>query len=70
MKKKTMSLLLAASMAAASLAGGTVLAEESSEPINLTVWAPFTGTDGDVLREIVNTYNETTRRCSPGSPAR
>ena len=59
MKKKTMSLLLAASMAAASLAGGTVLAEESSEPINLTVWAPFTGTDGDVLREIVNTYNET-----------
>ena len=58
MKKKTMSLLLAASMAAASLAGGTVFAEES-EPITLSVWAPFTGTDGDVLREIVNNYNET-----------
>lgn len=60
MKKKAMSLLLAASVAAASLAGGTVLAEEaSSEPITLTVWAPFTGSDGDVLREIVNNYNET-----------
>ena len=23
------------------------------------MWAPFTGSDGDVLREIVNTYNET-----------
>ena len=60
MKKKAMSLLLAASVAAASLAGGTVFAEEaSSEPITLTVWAPFTGSDGDVLREIVNNYNET-----------
>lgn len=25
----------------------------------LTVWAPFTGSDGDVLREIINDYNET-----------
>ena len=25
----------------------------------MTVWAPFTGSDGDVLREIIDNYNET-----------
>ena len=55
-----MSLLLAASLAAGAFAGSTVFAEESSsEPITLSVWAPFTGSDGDVLRELVNNYNET-----------
>ncbi|HIR27789.1 MAG TPA: ABC transporter substrate-binding protein [Candidatus Choladousia intestinigallinarum] len=60
MKKTAMSLLLAASLAAGAFAGTTVFAEESSsEPITLSVWAPFTGSDGDVLRELVNNYNET-----------
>lgn len=60
MKKTAMSLLLAASLAAGAFAGSTVFAEESSsEPITLSVWAPFTGSDGDVLRELVNNYNET-----------
>lgn len=58
MKKSTMCLLMAASMAAASL-GGTVSFAEEAEPVTLSVWAPFTGSDGDVLREIINTYNET-----------
>lgn len=59
MKKKTMCLLMAASMAAASLAGSVSFAEEAADPITLSVWAPFTGSDGDVLREIISNYNET-----------
>ena len=35
------------------------VAGETSAPITLSVWAPFTGSDGDVLREIMDTYNET-----------
>lgn len=31
----------------------------AGEGITLTVWAPFTGSDGDVLREIIDSYNET-----------
>ena len=31
----------------------------AGEGITLTVWAPFTGSDGDVLREIIDNYNET-----------
>ncbi len=58
MKKKAMCILMAASMTAASLMGTTVFAEEA-EPVTLSVWAPFTGSDGDVLREIINNYNET-----------
>ena len=59
MKKKTISLLMAASLAASSLAGGIVSFAEESDPITLSVWAPFTGSDGDVLREIIDNYNET-----------
>ena len=59
MKKKTISLLMAASLATASLAGGIVSFAEESDPITLSVWAPFTGSDGDVLREIIDNYNET-----------
>ncbi|MCC8105335.1 MAG: ABC transporter substrate-binding protein [Clostridiales bacterium] len=59
MKKKLLSMALAASLAATMVCGTTAFAEESGDPITLTVWAPFTGSDGDVLREIVNTYNET-----------
>ncbi len=29
------------------------------EPVTLTFWNGFTGTDGEVLVDIVNTYNET-----------
>ena len=32
---------------------------DAGEGITLTVWAPFTGSDGDVLREIIDNYNET-----------
>ena len=59
MKKKTISLLMAASLAASSLACGIVSFAEESDPITLSVWAPFTGSDGDVLREIIDNYNET-----------
>lgn len=59
MKKKTMSLLMAAAMAASSFAGGIVGCAEEADPITLSVWAPFTGSDGDVLREIIDNYNET-----------
>ena len=45
MKKKTISLLMAASLAASSLAGGIVSFAEEAEPITLSVWAPFTGSD-------------------------
>lgn len=58
MKKKMMCALLAASMTAAVFAGNVSLAEESA-PVTLSVWAPFTGSDGDVLREIISNYNET-----------
>lgn len=59
MKKKTISLLMAAALASSMLAGGIVGYAEESDPITLSVWAPFTGSDGDVLREIIDNYNET-----------
>ena len=31
----------------------------SADATTLTVWAPFTGSDGDVLREIIDDYNAT-----------
>ena len=50
-------------------AGGEVAADAGSEggivyegpdsPVTLTFWNGFTGTDGEVLVDIVNTYNET-----------
>lgn len=60
MKKRWMCTLMAASLTAAAFTGVTGFAQESSsEPITLSVWAPFTGTDGDVLREIISNYNDT-----------
>ena len=59
MKKKTISLLMVAALASSMLAGGIVGYAEESDPITLSVWAPFTGSDGDVLREIIDNYNET-----------
>lgn len=83
MKKKVLSLFLAAATAAMMLTGcsdgGTTAGEttptsgeagtEASEaaadtnaaggPVTLTLWAPFTGSDGDVLREIISNFNET-----------
>ena len=61
MKKKTISLLMAASLAASSLAGG-IVSFAGGSPIRLhPFWygLPFTGSDGDVLREIIDNYNET-----------
>ena len=36
-----------------------VEAEVSSDPITISFWCNFTGSDGDVLREIVDNYNKT-----------
>jgi len=61
MKKRMLSTLLAGTMAACLLTGAApVMAEEAaSEPITISFWCNFTGSDGDVLREIVADYNET-----------
>lgn len=60
MKKRIACICMAAAMTASSIVGGTGMAAEAGqEPITLSVWAPFTGTDGDVLREIISNYNET-----------
>ena len=45
--------------AESSSSAGTTDSAQSSEPITLSVWAPFTGSDGDVLREIMDDYNKT-----------
>lgn len=58
MKKKMLSVTLAATLAASMFAGTQSFAAEA-DPITLSVWAPFTGSDGDVLREIISNYNET-----------
>ena len=36
-------------------------ATTSSDPITISFWCNFTGSDGDVLREIVKKYNETNK---------
>lgn len=36
----------------------TELTESSAEPIEVSFWCNFTGSDGDVLREIVQEFNE------------
>ena len=58
MKKKMLSVTLAVTLAASMFAGTQSFAAEA-DPITLSVWAPFTGSDGDVLREIISNYNET-----------
>lgn len=59
MKKRIACATMAAAMTVSAFAGTQCLAAESSDPVTISVWAPFTGSDGDVLREIINTYNET-----------
>mgnify|MGYP000323325469 CR=1 FL=1 len=59
MKKKTISLLMTAALASSMLAGTIVGYADEADPVTLSVWAPFTGSDGDVLREIIDNYNET-----------
>ena len=58
--KKALAMGLSLSMLAGSpaCAEGTVY-EGPEEPVTLTFWNGFTGTDGEVLVDIVNTYNET-----------
>lgn len=72
MKKKLVSMLLVGAMAVSLLAGcgnskgstaetdneGTEDKETTAES-TLSLWTVFTGSDGDVLREIINDYNET-----------
>ena len=60
MKKRVLRVALVGGMTASLLcSGANVMAEEASEPITISFWCNFTGSDGDVLREIVADYNET-----------
>ncbi|MGN1142300.1 MAG: ABC transporter substrate-binding protein [Oliverpabstia sp.] len=60
MKKRLLSAVLVGGMTASLLCSSVnVMAEEASEPITISFWCNFTGSDGDVLREIVADYNET-----------
>jgi multiple sugar transport system substrate-binding protein len=60
MKKRLLSAALVGGISASLLCGGlNVMAEEASDPITISFWCNFTGSDGDVLREIVSNYNET-----------
>lgn len=52
MKRKVLCTLMAASMMSAALAGNVSFAAES-EPVTLSVWAPFTGSDGDVMQPMM-----------------
>ena len=53
MKKKTISLLMAASLAVSSLAGGIVSFAEESESDHPFCMGAVYRSDGDVLREII-----------------
>lgn len=60
MKKRLLSAVLVGGMTASLLCSSVnVMAEETSDPITISFWCNFTGSDGDVLREIVADYNET-----------
>lgn len=67
MKKKLVSMLLAGVMTVSMLAGCGSSGESAAEPdsddsageTTLSLWTVFTGSDGDVLREIIDNYNET-----------
>lgn len=66
-KKRVISLILATAMCSSALLGGCGEKEsEGKESMNkkdpkmeLTFWNVFTGSDGDVLRSIVDNYNKT-----------
>ncbi len=58
MKNKGIALVLSLVLLV-SVFGGFASASAESEPVTLTFWNGFTSTDGDVLQEIVNRYNET-----------
>ncbi len=58
--RKAVAMGLCLSMLAAVPVGAEGIQYEGpSEPVTLTFWNGFTGTDGEVLVDIVNTYNET-----------
>lgn len=58
MKKKLLSGLLCTAMTATMLTGmGTIAQADDTQTI--TMWTVFTGSDGDILREIIKDYNET-----------
>lgn len=64
MNKQICSTVLAGAMTASMLLGGmSAMAAETeaaaSDPITISFWCNFTGSDGDVLREIVDDYNKT-----------
>ena len=41
-----------------SLLGGTAIPVLADDDQTITMWTVFTGSDGDILREIVKDYNE------------
>ncbi len=57
----------AAQEAAASetTGGGTTEEAKTYEPTTLTFWNGFTSTDGEVLQDIVDEFNETMSTTSP-----
>lgn len=60
MRKQAVSMAMAAAMMAGCLAGvnpGTAFAAEG-DGTTIQFWNSFTGSDGDILREIVNRFNE------------
>lgn len=58
MKKRAAAIMMAMAMTASMGNGMTVFAEET-EPVTISFWCNFTGSDGDVLRELVADFNET-----------
>ncbi len=58
MKKRAAAIMMAMAMTASMGNGMTVFAEEP-EPVTISFWCNFTGSDGDVLRELVADFNET-----------
>lgn len=66
MKKRSLALFMAA-LTAASLAGpmaamadegGTISGSYKGDPVELSFWNGFTSTDGEVLQDIVDDFNE------------
>ncbi len=57
MKKRLLSGLLCGTLTM-SLLGGTAIPVLADDDQTITMWTVFTGSDGDILREIVKDYNE------------
>ena len=58
--RKVVSLSLAIPMTMSLLTGiGAAAEEKEYEPTTLTFWNGFTSTDGEVLQQIVDDFNET-----------